>query len=74
MTHYSSIQLFTDDGTSSDDYNTDVAHIEDAGYSYTLLQVTKNSRNGAMWMVYSEYNYGRDGQGKVTVSLLHRTK
>ena len=64
MTHYSSIQLFTDDGTSSDDYNTDVAHIEDGGLTYTSFQVTKNSRNGAVWVVYSEYVYGSEGSGK----------
>lgn len=66
MTHYSSIQLLTDDGVSSDDYNTDVAQIDDGGFSYTHFQVTKNSRNGAVWVVYSEYNYGRDGCGTGT--------
>lgn len=63
MAHYSSIQLFTDNGLSSDEFYNDVSHIEDAGLSYTHFQVTKQSREGAVWVVYSEQNYGGAGGG-----------
>ena len=63
MTHYSSIQLFTEDGLSSDEFDKDVGQIETAGFNYTHFQVTKKSRNGAVWVVYSENNYGSSGSG-----------
>lgn len=60
----SSIQLFTEDETiSSDKYYNDVGNVESAGFSYTKYKVTKEAGDGAVWLVYSEPNYGRAGGG-----------
>ena len=60
----SSIQLFTEDeSVCSDKYYRDVGNIESAGFSYTKFKVTKEVGDGAVWLVYSEPNYGRAGGG-----------
>ena len=62
--HNSGIQLFTEDETiSSDVYYNDIGNVESAGFSYTKYKVTKRSSDGAVWLVYSEPNYGRAGSG-----------
>lgn len=61
--YHSSIQLFTSDGLSSDKYYHDVGQIESGGHDYVSLEVEKTSGDGAVWIVYSEVNYGREGSG-----------
>ena len=64
LEYYSSIQLFTEDETiSSENYCNDVGNVESAGFSYTKYKVTKEAGDGAVWLVYSEPNYGGAGSG-----------
>ena len=63
--YHSSIQLFTsDDAISSDKYYHDVGAIEAGGLDYVKFEVEKTSSDGAVWIVYSEKNFGRDGAGQ----------
>lgn len=62
--YHSSIQLFTaDESIYSDNYYRDIGNVESAGFSYTKFRVSKESSDGAVWLVYSEPNYGRAGTG-----------
>lgn len=62
--YHSSIQLFNEDESLySDRYYRDVGNVESSGFSYTKFKVTKESGDGAVWLVYSEPNYGRAGGG-----------
>ena len=62
--YHSSIQLFNENGNiHSDKYYTDLAQMEDTGFDYVKLQVEKMSGMGAVWVVYSEPNFGRAGTG-----------
>ena len=62
--YHSSIQLFNENGNiHSDKYYTDLAQMEDTGFDYVKLQVEKTSGMGAVWVVYSEPNFGRAGTG-----------
>lgn len=68
----SSIQLFTEEaGTVSNRYYTDVGNV-DSG-SYTRFKVTKESGDGAVWLVYSEPNYGRNRRGSCKIAYPDET-
>ena len=61
----SSITFVTYTGTAkSDVHYRDVSTMEDESAVYTKCEVAKLSGEGAVWIVYSEKNYGRDGYGR----------
>ena len=63
--YHSSIQLFNEnENIHTDKYYTDLAQMEDTGFDYVKLRVQKTSGQGAVWVVYSEPNFGRGGNGK----------
>ena len=62
--HHSSIQLFSEsEGIHTDKYYTDLALMEDTGFDYVKLRVEMTSGKGAVYVVYSEPNFGRNGSG-----------
>ena len=62
--HHSSIQLFSEsEGIHTDKYYTDLALMEDTGFDYVKLRVEMTSGKGAVYVVYSEPNFGRSGSG-----------
>ena len=63
--YHSSIQLFNEkENIHTDKYYTDLAQMEDTGFDYVKLRVQVTSGQGAVWVVYSEPNFGRAGSGK----------
>ena len=59
----SSITFMTATGLKSDVHYRDVSTMEDESEVYTTCEVEKVSGEGAVWIVYSEKNYGRAGGG-----------
>jgi hypothetical protein len=63
--YHSNIQLFSDSGSiHTDKYYTDLAQMDDTGFDYVQLKVEKTTGEGAVYVVYSEPNFGRAGGGK----------
>lgn len=63
--YHSNIQLFNEkENIHTDKYYTDQAQMEDTGFDYVKLRVQKTSGQGAVWVIYSEPNFGRAGGGK----------
>lgn len=74
--YHSNIQLFNEkESIHTDKYYTDLAQMEDTGFDYVKLQVEKTSGMGAVWVVYSEPNFGRagPGKGKSCIVLTHES-
>ena len=59
----SSITFATATGIKSDVHYRDVSRMEDEKQVYTKFEVKKVSGEGAVWIVYSEKNYGRAACG-----------
>ena len=59
----SGITFFTFNGLKSNVYYRDVSTMVDESVIYTTCQVKKASGEGAVWIVYSEKNYGGVGSG-----------
>ena len=59
----SSITFVTDAGDKTNEYYRDISSMEDDSQVYTKCEVSKLSGEGAVWIVYSEKNYGRAGEG-----------
>ena len=59
----SSIAFVTDRGDKTKEYYRDISSMEDDSQVYTKCEISKLSGEGAMWVIYSEKNYGRAGEG-----------
>ena len=59
----SSIAFLTDRDEPTNDYYHDVSSMEDDSQTYTKCKISKLGGEGAVWIIYSEKNYGRAGGG-----------
>ena len=59
----SSIAFMTDRGDQTIEYYRDISSMEDDSQAYTKCEIVKLSGEGAVWVIYSEKNYGRAGGG-----------
>ena len=59
----SSITFMTDRGDKTNEYYHDISTMEDDSQVYTKCEISKLSGEGAVWIIYSEKNYGRAGEG-----------
>ena len=59
----SSITFVTDIGDKTNEYFRDISSMEDDSQVYTKCEISKLSGEGAVWVIYSEKNYGRAGGG-----------
>ena len=59
----SNIAFVTDRGDKTNQYYRDISTMEDESQVYTKCEVSKQSGEGAVWIIYSEKNYGRAGGG-----------
>ena len=59
----SSITLVTDKGDKTNEYYRDISSMDDDSQVYTKCEISKLSGEGAVWIVYSEKNYGCAGGG-----------
>ena len=67
----SSIVFVTDNGIKSAEHFRDVSTLEDESQNYTQCEVSKLSAEGAVWIVYSESNFGRAGSGAGTSAIVY---
>ena len=67
----SSIVFVTDDGIKSAEHFRDVSTLEDESQNYTQCEVSKLSAEGAVWIVYSESNFGRAGSGAGSSAIVY---
>ena len=54
----SSITFMTDRGDKTNEYYRDISSMEDDSQVYTKCEISKQSGEGAVWIIYSEKNYG----------------